>query len=92
MGAAAVAEDEEVADFVMSWDITEGWLVTQGVTEGDPRFFSHAVLVLETLGRATSNSTAWSSGEKSFWVPGAEAARVCLVDRSAQRRRGTCCQ
>ena len=34
MLAVAVAEDEEVADFVI--DITEGQLVTQGVTEGNP--------------------------------------------------------
>ena len=32
-----VAKDEEVADFViMRGDITEGWLATQGLAEGDP--------------------------------------------------------
>ena len=36
MAMAAVAKDDEVADFVIvSWDITEGWLAAQGVTESN---------------------------------------------------------
>ena len=32
-----IAEDEEVADFVIMFgDITEGWLATQGLAEGNP--------------------------------------------------------